>query len=177
MSTDFKLIFLIFFSLNCLADQSFELMGGGLTYHLMTSSDIAQHFSNKLSPDGRLIDNPLIGINYTMRDKDFFTSFIFFTGQNSFNEAMNGVVIELGDEVDNFQIGWALGFYGENIPDWGAIGSAPFYFAEIGNTGFVPVFGVALNYKIPFNKVTFLKVSNVISPILINSSLSFGWNF
>lgn len=172
-----KYIFLlIFFSINCFAN-TFEVIGGGLTYHITADNSVSKQFSNQISTDGKLIDNPIVGISYTDENKDEFMSYILFTGQNSFNEGMTGILFENGYVYNRWQYGIGAGVYAENSIDWNEYHAIPFYLCKIGNAGIVPVFGGVLNYKIPLNKTTYFKINNIISPILTNSSLSFGWNF
>lgn len=171
------LIILLLFSFSSFAD-SIELIGGSFTYHLLADDTTAQYFSNKISSDGKFIRTPLIGVAYNTIDTDGgFLTYIVFTGQNSFSQPMTGGLVESGGIYGHWNIGGVIGLYEENMIDWQAIGAVPFYIGVAGNTGFVPVLGIAVNYQIPLSKAMFFKFNNIISPLLINNSISLGWNF
>ena len=165
---------MLLLSLQSSAD-SMEIIGGSLTYHII--GDNFENFSNKLSSNGRLIDNPLYGIQYTIENGAYYESLALFSGDNSVGTQILGVKAAKGIKIGNIYFGLAFGAYEQDNTEFSNRGIVPFQVGKIGTTGIVPIFGGEVNYKIELGKDIFVKINNVISPILINTTLSLGMSF
>lgn len=161
------------------ADTALEISGpNALTYHVVTADTVApQRFANKISGDGRLIDNHEYAVSLITSDKDFFHSETLFVGQDSVGGPMEGAMWEYGIVRGNWQIGIAAGAYIQDENNWINAKVDSFKMTQIGSTDVVPVIGVAVNYKIPLSDKVYLNINNVISAIITNTTVSVGWNF
>lgn len=158
-------------------DRNLELMMGSITYHLINFGDVPKNFTNKLSSDGRLISNFLIGVQLIREDQVYYDSIGVFTGQNSIGDTIGGVKWSSGIHYNKLYIGGVLGAYVQDNRKFEHDGIRPFYIDEVNGTGVVPVVGVEVNYKINLSNKTYIKFNNIISPLLTNSSLSLGGSF
>lgn len=170
--------FLLMFALlssPVLASDSAELIGGGLTYHLTSGG--AKYFDHKLSTDGRLINNPMLGARLLQENDLHYTAETLYGGENSVGFPMGGAMFSTGWKVGGFYLGGVLGTYLQNDDQVRAAHVIPFKLFEVGSMGVVPVFGIEANYRINLNDRLYLKLNNLISPVLTNTSLSAGVNF
>ena len=168
----FILIFLI--SIPAMAqNKSIEIIGGSLTYHLFIDQTTSSHFTNQLTPDGALIYNSMLGfklMNYN--EYGFYDGEAFFMGKNSVNENMGGFIYDFGMQTGKFDVGFATGFYYQDETLFRSHG-----IDEMNFNGFVPIFGVELNYKTYITKNKFFKVNNFLSTVLTNHTISIGQDF
>lgn len=179
---DSILAFLLLFGGPSHADL--EVIGGGLTYHLIDNG-AAPMFSNKLSSDGRLIANPIVGLAYTQHQGLIFNTYTVFGGANSVGKSMAGGLYSEGLEteivnnrtIDHFQFGWAIGGYEQQSHYYTDLGINSFRFVNVNGVDLVPVVGIVLNYQVNLNRDYYLKLNNLVSPVLLNSTVSFGINF
>jgi hypothetical protein len=155
--------------------DSVEIIGGSLTYHLL-GNDFDSN-SNKVSNDGRLIANPLFGLQYTTENNAYYESMALFSGDNSVGTQILGVKAAKGIKIGNLYLGLALGAYEQDDTEFNNRGIIPFEIGRLGTTGIVPVFGAEVNYKIVSYKDVFVKINNIISPVLTNTTLSVGVSF
>lgn len=171
-----KYLLLIVLSTASYAD-SFELIGGGATYHLLGSnSAAAQQFDNKWSQDGRLIGTPLMGVRVLRENGTEFKARTVFAGHNSVGAPITGYAYTEGEIVGNWYIGLVLGFYMQD--------STPFHDRGINIWGLylgnrmmlMPLGGIELDYRINLDDNVYIKLDNLISPVMINNLVSFGWN-
>ncbi len=159
-----------------IANADTEIIGNGLTYHFWDGG-AAKKYSNKVSPDGRLIANPMIGIAVTDHNGFLFRSMTAFSGENSVGGKMFGGMLTEGIEVQNLQVGMALGVYEQQAKDFTDRNINAFRLVNLYGTDVIPLGGIAVNYKFPLGNNWFLKSNNLISPILANTSLSFGYEY
>ncbi len=169
------MIYVLFILLN-LAHADVEVIGGGLTYHIL-DADTASSYSNKVSRDGRLIANPMIGVVFTKYEGPMFNSFTVFSGQNSVGAPMFGGLGEAGLEIQHLQVGFAAGLYSQESKPFTDIDIHSFRLLNYRGMDLVPILGLAINYKIPLYKHVYLKLNNIISPILTNTTLSVGLEY
>lgn len=159
--------------------DSLEVIGGSLTYHLIDNGGNI-HNRNRVSENGRLIDNPVLGISVTnnpVLGSHVFQSFAAFVGENSEGLGMAGGLYETGWELGNFQLGGIVGAYVQDNRAFYKAGEKPFSIAETGIYGIVPLVGAAINYKVSITKAFYLKLSNIITPVIASSTLNLGFNF
>lgn len=170
------LLVLLLLTFSSQAQTSLEIVGGSITYHLINPGDATQ-FSNKMSADGKLIHNPLIGIQEVHELKDEYWSLGVFVGENSIGQDIAGFKYSTGEKMGHWYIGFVIGAYEQSSSGFYDKGIVPFQVAKIDDTGIVPVVGVELNYKIVLTRDSYLKLNNIVSPAITNSSISLGFSF
>lgn len=174
-----KKLLLFLFLISCTTQastSSFEAIGGSITYHVIDNTGSSQ-YQNKLSSDGRLIFNDLLGIRYISQDSYTYWSTSAFTGSNSIDSYITGAILSYGLTNRNLYIGTVLGGYVQDDDAFRNHGIDPYRMTEFGNTGLVPIIGIEINYKIDFTSKYYLKINNILSPVILNTSLSLGRTF
>ena len=172
-----RLIFLFLLCCQAYADESIELLGGSITWHtpLNGSNDGAN--TNKLSKDGSLIDNPLFGVRLTDTKGIAYDSVAVFGGENSIGKQMGGAMYSTGYVVNKWDVGLVVGAYLQNTNDFYNSGLQPFRVGTEGPNDICPIIGAEFNYKIDLSDNMYLKINNVITPVITNNSLSLGYTF
>lgn len=156
------------------ADEShLELVGGSITYHLSTNPD-SIHNAHKISSDGALIANPLIGLRYVHEDLFLYYSVTVFGGENSPGYPMYGAMGSIGITLSNIYLGGIAGGYLQNTAQFLQSHQIPFKLFTIGNSDFVPLLGVELSYRFDLSDNVYLKLNNIFTPVLFNSTFSIG---
>lgn len=171
-----SLLVLVFSTIACASD-TIELVGPGLTMHVIDGG-VSDKYVNKISSNGRLILTPQIGIRKTNVDKwGTYNSLALFAARNSIGSPIYGGFGATGAEFFKFfDAGLVYGFYIQNDEDFRARGIEPF--SMWGNTNAaVPLFGIELNVKIRIEDNVFIGFNNIITPILTNTSLSLGLTY
>ena len=151
--------------------NSIEFLTGGITYHLFNDPSVSQNYVTKLSGDGALIYNPLYGIRYTVDDKMFYNSYSFFGGENSIGQNMGGGLYSFGVLDSNVQLGFALGAYLQN----GELFNQQVDTFTNGNI--IPLYGFEFNYKVDLGNKCFIKLNNLLTPLLYNATIGIGQEF
>ncbi len=154
---------------------SFELIGGGLTYHM--AGDASPYYTDKVSSDGRLIDNFIYGagVNY-IDSTGLYISIRYFKGNNSVHLPINGGTFSAGAAYKYLDVGWIIGGYVQNEYDFIATGIIPFSLNH-GSNSVVPIIGVEISPKLPLGNSFYLKLNNILTPLLTNHTISLGLNF
>jgi hypothetical protein len=185
------LVILLFFSMNSFGRKeihSFEILSSYRTHHYSKLN--ADRFANKVSADGRTINNPLYAISFLSQYTDSlaYSSFSLFGGQDSIGSPMYGFLLSggLGSiKGTGLQFGpiWGLYFYdeqawrdtfsdrAERTPSWLVA-----YYGEEYN-GINMVFGVELNLQIELSENVHLKFKNNFTPMISNHSIGLGFNY
>ncbi len=155
---------------------SVEILGGGLTYHFVANSP--SRFSNKISSDGRLISNLTygLGVAYTDFVNSFYIAVHLFQGNNSVNQPINGGTLSIDAITKYCDVGFVVGAYVQNDYDFISAGIAPFSITS-GANAIVPIIGLEINPKFAFGDRYYVKLNNIITPIITNHSLSLGMYF
>lgn len=157
---------------------SIEVLGGALTYHVLVGDSKANaQNAHKITSNGNLISNPEIGIAVTTITNRMFQSKVIFGGENSIGHSMSGALYERGVVYGNYQLGFVAGAYIQDDDAFRNLGVIPFRAFEFNGTGVVSVLGLTLNYQIVLSKNCYLKLNNIISPVITNTSISLGFNF
>lgn len=169
MKTVFFLIILT--GLTAKADLNFEMIGGGLTNHLWNDGETSRLMSNKLFNDGRWVYTPLFGLGLELVKDETFTSIKSFEGLNSVGSQIWGLTVSRGHQFKYVELGGILGAYVQNDNDFYNRGLVPF---SIGN-GLVPIVGAEINFKVDLNKDYYIKLNNVITPVITNHTLTLGY--
>lgn len=166
--------------------HSFELSSAFLTHHF--SHINADRFANKVSKDGRTINNPLYSLSFLSGDKKSYGSFNLYGGQDSIGSPMHGFMLSKGigaiDE-SGVQIGgiWGLYFYNEKnwekkfhdrpeqTPSW--------LRATYGDSfrGVNMIIGLEINAQLMITEGAYLKLRNVITPMITIHSIGIGFNY
>lgn len=159
------------------ADNSVELIGPGLSWHVMNSNAGSLN-SNKVSNDGRLLYTPEFGVRKTyIEPTGLYKSVALFTAQNSIGSPVYGGMLGTGLEFKKmFSAGLILGGYVQNNEDFRYKGITPFSVTG-GENAFVPLAGFEFNFKLYLSKNVFLGQNNIITPIISNHNLSLGIRF
>lgn len=157
--------------------DSIEVLGGSITEHLENANGAASYNAHKLSGDGRLIANPMMGLRLMKENDRRYDAYTVFGGQNSPGFAMGGTTVSTGWKFSGFYAGLVGGFYLQSDSKFLATGEIPFKWFKVNGTDFVPVFGCEINYKVDLTDKVYVKVNNLITPILTNSSVSVGLTF
>ena len=192
-------IFLISF---CISNSSLsketiytlDLTNSLYNYHYSKSN--AEKYENKVSEDGRLINNPLYGITLSWQHKKNpkkFKSFSIFSGKDSIDSDMNGFSFTWGRgslKESGWQYGfiWGLYFYDEDVweerylkvKNGKATTSSPSWLRTKINEdirGVNMILGLELKRQWKINDTILLKSKNVITPQIINISVAVGFNF
>jgi hypothetical protein len=176
MKTIIKILFVItlFNSYAYAGQTSVEAIGGGITYHVIDDGASSKYVT-KWSSDGRLIFNQLYGIKYIDEFFDTYWSMALFGGNNSIGAPMTGAMGSLGFVWGNFNYGLAMGGYLQDDNAFRSKGIEPYRLSEFGNTGLVPILGAEINYKVDLSNRVYLRLNNLVSPVITNTSLSIGY--
>jgi hypothetical protein len=153
-----------------------EVIGGSLTYHLLDLGT-SDYYSNKLTKNGRLLNNPMFGLAYTEHASVFFVTQTVFGGSNSVGKQMAGFLYTEGIEISGLQVGITYGGYEQESKYYDNLGLNSFRVVNISGIDLVPVLGLQVNYKIKLSDDYYLKLNNLIDPVLFNTTLSFGRSF
>lgn len=189
MKTLILITFLIFSLKEAFADKynTFELSSSVLTHHYSMLN--ADRFVNKVSADGRTINNPLYAMTFSWADdRDSYGSFSLYGGEDSIGSEMGGFLFTagLGDiKGGGIHLGaiWGMYFYDEDAweekfhdrlsqtPSW--------LYAYYGDQyrGMNMVFGLELNAQVQISEGFYFKIRNAITPVIWNTSVGLGWNY
>lgn len=159
---------------------SMELMGGSITEHFIAPRGTT-YFINKIGDNGKLIYNSLLGVRFVSEDGDWvdhaktYYTVALFTGDNSVGQTMTGGYGSYGYKVFHnlVYIGGALGAYTQPVSET----NPTTLYDKVLNSGITPIMGIELDIKVPVTEQTYLKLHNLITPILSNSSIGLGYSF
>lgn len=169
------LVFL--FNQNVMALDQLELVGPGLTWHVIDNG-AAPYFDHKISSDGRLIYTPMIGLKKIHVDQyGMYHSLTVFRASNSIGSPIWGGIGSTGAAFFRMlYAGFAFGGYIQNNNDFKAMGLVPFSLND-GANAFVPILGLEINGKFLVSDNVYIGFNNLISPIITNHTLSVGVNY
>lgn len=146
---------------------SVEMTFGGLTYHTIIFDDVSQSFNNKISSDGRLIYTGLLGVGLV---NDHLTARVFI-GQNSIGDEMFGSTLAYSWDLSRrIRLGPVLGFYQQDDMKYILKGIKPFSLGF----GIVPIVGAELNIRVYQFENNYISLNTVITPVIINETISLG---
>jgi len=162
----YLLTFILLFSLQAKA-ESIEATFGGLTYHLINHDEVSELFANKIGDSGKLIYTGLLGFGLS---SDHYT-YRMFVGENSIGEFMFGSTVSYTWKLSVFRLGPIVGFYNQDDSKFIAKGIKPFSFGF----GIVPIIGADLSMKLlTFDENKYVKLNTIITPVVINQTISLG---
>lgn len=166
------LLIIFLFSAFARADDM-EIIVGAPTYHLFDFGG-NQFLHPKWTPDGRLIGTPIFGVGAIRDYEEYYTSLKLFAGNNCVAQPIGGVLVSAGVHINSMYYGVVGGGYIQNDRTFIDAGVEPSSFIEFGDYGLVPVIGGEINYRKNLSSRTYLKLNTLITPLLINESLSLG---
>lgn len=146
--------------------MTFENTFGGLTYHIMNPDNVGQLYSNKISSDGRLIFTGLVGLTFSENNDNFN----MFLGQNSIGDLIAGWTYAYMWEWKAVKYGPTLGLYLQNDENFIKKGIRPFSFG----CGLVLILGAEISIKVLTIDKKFVRLNTVITPVLVNETISLG---
>lgn len=150
--------------------DSFELVGGGLTYHLCCDATVSQQFRTKLADQGRLIFNPLSGMRYNSEDSGIYRSVALFAGQNSLGYNIDGAILAIGADLDFTQIGLVVGGYLQDSKEFSRRK------IPLASGDFMPMLGAEVNFVLYRHEQFYIKENNLLTFFMTNHTLSAGWD-
>lgn len=156
--------------------NSIELLYGSYTYHLIVTGGVERHFVNKVSNDGKLINNALYGIRFNERFDNSYRVYTLFHGENTIGEPMRGFSYSSLKMLKYVDLGFIIGAYMQDNDKYVQKGIDNFRLTN-GPNGLVPIIGLEVNMPVMLSRTIYLKLNNIITPILTNHSLSFGKTF
>ena len=169
-----KYLFLLIFLLSVTANAtvlSYEVTGGGLIYHPTVDSEAAKLFPDTLSSDGRLMYRSLLGVGGHAYYENRYESLHVFFGKNSINEPMAGGLYGNGWHWRNLNAGFICGAYMQDDDNFKRYGLHPF---SVG-AGIVPVVGLEVSPRVRIGEDLWLKLNNILTPVITSHSLSLEW--
>ncbi len=153
-----------------------DAVGGAVTYHLIDNG-AASFYTQKLSPNGRLIFNEIYGLNLLFESKKWFFSIGGFGGNNSVGLPIEGGLIAWGLKfwTSHCYLGWALGGYFQSDKDYRAKGVIPVKLFEIkNNQDFVPLVGIEFAVKFMITDSFYFKIYELLTPVLNINTAAVG---
>ena len=145
---------------------SLENTFGGLTYHLWNGDGVAEKYSNKLNSEGTLIFTGLIGIGLS----EDHETYRIFMGQNSIADIIYGATYSYTWKIGPVKAGPILGAYVQNDNNFRAKGITPFSLGW----GIVPIIGIEASIKVLTFGDNYIRLNTIITPVLVNETLSLG---
>lgn len=170
-----SLIALTIYSASSRAQLSDEIIGGSLTYHIFDPNSVSLKYSNKIDSTGMLISNPIIGYRQVTTVGIEYSTETVFTGTNSIAEPIVGMLWSSGLTSNNFRLGLAYGFYFQNNSLLLDKRIVPVMIIPYPGWGPTPVIGIEATKIINLSKDYYFMVNGLLTPILINATIGFGW--
>jgi len=165
---------LITFVYKTVRANSFETIGGGVTYHLIADGASSQ-YQTKWSQDGKLIFNPLFGIQYNFDESEVYQTVRLFEGSNSIGKQIYGGTYSVGLRTNQLYLGFLLGTYFQDDNEFTKLGIEPYSVHNEHGWSAVPLMGLEANiFLVHFDGNKYLKLNNIITPVLTNHTLSLG---
>jgi hypothetical protein len=166
------------FVANAHAGNSVEIIGPSITWHVVDGGGASQFYNHPISPDGRVLYTPMLGLKQTNLDSSgVYNSLALFTAQNSIGKPIYGGIMGTGLNIwKGINAGFVFGGYVQNNTDFQNLGITPFSMTS-GVNAFVPLMGLEVNFHIKLTDKTFFSINNTITPIITNHNLSFGVNY
>jgi hypothetical protein len=115
----------------------------------------------------------------TKPDSEFYTSDAFFIGENSVGTLMSGYMGASGVYLNKYtQFGAIYGAYAQDNTEFMRRGiyNCMAWFPE-SKISVIPIFGVEVNFKVNLSDKVFIKLNNVITPVVTNHTISIGFEF
>lgn len=150
-----------------------EVVTGSLTTHIIGSDpQVASKYSNKLNNNGVLL-NPYIGFRTRLEDREFVKYWTVFSGQNSIGKFMLGGTYSTGKTYNLWKLRSELMFTaGAYWQDTDEFTKKGLDVISLGNI--MPVLGMEANIYLLQTDDFYIKLNNLLSPVITTHNLSFG---
>ncbi len=90
---------------------------------------------------------------------------------------MQGAIYEQGVTLNRLSVGWAAGGYLQQSRYFTDLGDNSFRVMNVNGTDIVPLVGLVLNYTVWRAERSYLRLNNLVSPVITNTSLSLGLEY
>lgn len=173
---------LLFVTASVAHADSIEVVGGSITAHLLPFStyspkvDPYKSLAGQLGQNTGVIANPLFGLRYVGEDERTYWTAAGFFMENSVGQPSAGFLTSLGRKFFNGHLyaGGVLGAYEQCDSCYIESGLWPYKFTTIGDTDIVPVIGIEINFRVNISEKYYLKLNNIVTPLLTNTTIGFG---
>lgn len=143
------------------ASDRIELLGPGQTFSVMSTGGTDRFYYTQQ-----------IGLKKTNITNNVYNS-LSLTYANQVYGLIGGTGIQM---MHMLNTGIIYGFFVQNNNDLRAAGIAPDSMTD-GSNAIVPIFGLEINAHFDTTDNTFIGWNNIISPLMVRSSLSFGLRY
>jgi hypothetical protein len=167
--------------------MAIEFSSAFRTHHF---SDVnADLYKNKVSADGKTIDNPLYSVTMLWELSPIsYSSLSLYGGEDSIGSPMYGFMTSAGLGSINstsFQFGGILGAYFYDESAWEDrfegrdIQTPSWLYVTYGSRfkGVNVIVGIEFNGQIQISESSYIKIKNVITPLITISSFGIGFNY
>ncbi len=144
--------------------EPLELMVGASVYHFFTKH--TGSFKTQWSEDGRWIGTPVGGLGVMQTDGEYYQTQSYYIGENSVGGGMAGFLASTGKVYSNWNLGAVAGLYLQDSRKFTADKISTVAVPMGDSTSVMPLVGFEAVYKIEFDEDFYLKIHNVITPIL-----------
>lgn len=147
--------------------------GASVSMHLLADKKLSRSFENKLSDDGVFVLNkPMIKYSMLDHSQGEYTKWTLFYARDCVNSPVYGAVFSLGSySSSRFHAGVAFGGYVMDKREWEKRGIPP------PASLIMPVIGGEVNITLLKIGSSVVNLNTYINPIIINTTLSFGFTF
>lgn len=170
-----KWIVFVFIMAPVLSHANDELLLGSLTQHFFNPSGIDSQFSNRMSEDGSLIRNPLVGYRHVETHGLEYDTVSYFGGQNSVGQLMFGAAWSMGLDQGGYRLGVIGGVYMQDSRPFLERGIMPVMMVPYNGWGPTPVLGLEATKTWKINNTTYFLVNGLLTVPFVNVSLGIGW--
>jgi len=159
------------------AEGAREIIGGSLTYHIFNINGSDERYSNKLSNDGRLIDNALLGYRDVEIKGVSYTAITYFTGTNSVAEPIFGAAYSAGYAYDDYRVGIIAGAYMQDNNKFFERNLTPVMIIPSNGWAPSPVIGIETSKIVNISDKTYFLMNMIFTPTLINGTVGVGFKY
>ncbi len=171
------LLVLTFLAMGAYADDSDEVLGGSLTQHLFNQNGMDSNYANRVSGDGSLIRNPMLGFRQVQTQGLAYQSEVYFGGQNSIGGPMFGAAYSFGLNQDGYRAGLVFGAYMQDTRPMLDRDIVPAMIIPYRGWCPSPIIGVELTKKFPIENNIYFIVNGMLTVPFINASVGVGWEY
>lgn len=158
-----------------LAIEQDEILLGSLTQHFFNPESIDSQFANRVSSDGSLIRNPMLGYRQVHTKDGIYDAVAYFGGQNSVGEPMFGVAWSIGSDYRGYRLGVLGGIYMQDSSQFLDKGIVPIMMIPYRGWGPTPVLGLEATKTWDLNDTTYFLINSLLTVPFINVSIGLGW--
>lgn len=153
-----------------------EVVIGSLTYHFFDFKSSSHQFENKVSSDGMLISNPMIGyLNHNLKDYSNIKTHAFLVFEDSIGSPAGGYFKANSKRYFGLlDVGFFYGGYLVNNKEWEKKRvDLPINIEFAGDASIIPIFGLRFSQEMKIDQTLSLRLNATVSPSLITLTLGF----